>query len=81
MYLADIPYTSDRGTHRTLDLHVHADDTSTKPLIVFVHGGAWIASVSLQRRVPILHSSLSAEGTRQSIKNSQHAYPQPPDAQ
>ncbi|KZV84897.1 alpha/beta-hydrolase [Exidia glandulosa HHB12029] len=43
MLLLDIPYTSPPSARLTLDLHVHDSETKTKPLIVFVRGGAWIA--------------------------------------
>lgn len=48
MLLTDIPYTTGQGPlpspQRTFDLQVDAPEVArTKPLIVFVHGGAWIA--------------------------------------
>ncbi|KZV84415.1 alpha/beta-hydrolase [Exidia glandulosa HHB12029] len=50
MLLPDIPYTRPSSAKLTLDLHVPDSDTSTKPLVVFVHGGAWISEDKADHR-------------------------------
>lgn len=68
----DIAYVTDGHERQKLDLYVPADTGKNLPLIIWVHGGAWLGG-SKKRYTPKAYLSAGYAGASINYRLSQHA--------